>query len=132
MPPEKLHMTTLEVAHSRTAEDIENLLSKLRPYLEQITDYTYDHPTRLVKPLVSFDKSALALSLVRMRHRRRLSHDRTDEHRYQQLVKGSKVLKIHTRIFICGVISTICARLRASKWPQGMYFLHVISPSDGS
>ena len=64
MPIECLHMTTLEVAHSRTDEEISILMSKLEPHVKHITDYTADHRTRLLNPMITFDASALALSFV--------------------------------------------------------------------
>ncbi|KAF2747170.1 hypothetical protein M011DRAFT_468057 [Sporormia fimetaria CBS 119925] len=64
MPPTSLHMTTLEVTHSRTSPEIATLLSTLQPSLKRICDYPSTHPTRLTKPLISFDASALALSFV--------------------------------------------------------------------
>jgi hypothetical protein len=58
----------LEVAHSRTEEEIEALLQTLHSsadvHLSQIASYPVTHPTRLVKPMVSFDSAALALSFV--------------------------------------------------------------------
>jgi hypothetical protein len=54
----------MEIAHSRTEPEIEGLVAKLQPHLEEITDYTHDHRTRLVRPLLGFDASAFALSFV--------------------------------------------------------------------
>ena len=64
MGPESLHMTTLEVAHSRSEKEITDLLYNLEPRLEEITDFTYDHRAQLVKPMLCFDASAIALSFV--------------------------------------------------------------------
>ncbi|KAF2206407.1 hypothetical protein CERZMDRAFT_53182 [Cercospora zeae-maydis SCOH1-5] len=62
MPQNSLHMTALEVTHSQTEPDIDALVEQIRPHAERITDFTYDHRCRLVKPMVSFDAQALALS----------------------------------------------------------------------
>ena len=59
-----LHMTTLEVAHSLTAGEIDMLVDQMIPQAGGITDYTYTHRARLIKPLVSYDALALALSFV--------------------------------------------------------------------
>ncbi|KAI9675586.1 MAG: transport between ER and Golgi ATPase protein [Caeruleum heppii] len=64
MPLTHLHMTTLEITHSRTAPDITALLTTLTPSLSRITDYTVTHRARLVKPMLGFDGSAVALSWV--------------------------------------------------------------------
>ena len=57
-------MTTLEIAHSQTEKQISMLLAMLQSCVESVTDYPYHHRTRLVKPLISFDASALALSFI--------------------------------------------------------------------
>ncbi|KAL2818576.1 RNA ligase/cyclic nucleotide phosphodiesterase [Aspergillus granulosus] len=68
MPLENLHTTVLEVAHSLTEEEIEALVQTLQSSTDitasQIASYPIAHPTRLIKPLVSFDSAALALSFV--------------------------------------------------------------------
>lgn len=57
-------MTAMEVTHSLTAQEIESLVEKLLPEVPAIADYTFDHRARLVKPMVSYDAQALALSLL--------------------------------------------------------------------
>lgn len=64
MPQPCLHMTALEVTHSLTAAEIDDLASQILPSAQEITDYTHDHRARLVKPLVSYDAQALALSYL--------------------------------------------------------------------
>ncbi|KAK7533369.1 RNA ligase/cyclic nucleotide phosphodiesterase [Phyllosticta citribraziliensis] len=64
MPPSSLHMTALEITHSQPPEAIPPLIETLRPHLATITSYTSTHRARLVKPLLSFDASALALSFL--------------------------------------------------------------------
>lgn len=64
MPSDCLHMTALEVTHSQTADEIEALVAKLLPSAAEIADATFHHRARLVKPLVSFDSQALALSFL--------------------------------------------------------------------
>ncbi|OTA39761.1 hypothetical protein BTJ68_00268 [Hortaea werneckii EXF-2000] len=64
MPPPNLHMTALEITHSLTAQEIEALVNQMRPGVPDITDYTLDHRARLVKPMLSFDAQALALSFL--------------------------------------------------------------------
>ena len=64
MKPESLHMTALEVTHSRTAPEIEDLVQQIGSHAEEIADFTYSHRARVVKPVVSFDAQALALSYL--------------------------------------------------------------------
>ena len=64
MPQNNLHMTALEITHSLTAPEIHSLVEQMSSSKEQITNHTYDHRARLVKPSVSFDAQALALSFL--------------------------------------------------------------------
>ncbi|KAJ6184178.1 hypothetical protein N7519_005479 [Penicillium mononematosum] len=68
MPPENLHLTVLEIAHSQREEQIEELVQTLQSSKDvtsaDIAAYPRSHPTRLIKPMVSFDSAALALSFV--------------------------------------------------------------------
>ncbi|QIW94894.1 hypothetical protein AMS68_000412 [Peltaster fructicola] len=64
LPSQSLHMTTLEVTHSRTAPEIEELVKMLLPHVTEIANYTQTHRARLVKPLLSFDAQAFALSFL--------------------------------------------------------------------
>lgn len=57
-------MTTLEVAHSLTPPEIASLVGPLRASLAEITGYPSAHRARLVRPMVSYDLSALALSFL--------------------------------------------------------------------
>lgn len=64
MPQDCLHITVLEVTHSKKAEEIKQLVDQIRDRVPAMTDYTFDHRARLTKPLIGFDASALALSFV--------------------------------------------------------------------
>jgi vesicle-fusing ATPase len=64
MPRDNLHITVLEVTHSKTAAEIERIVEAIRDQAPAITDYTHNHRSRLIKPLIGFDASALALSFV--------------------------------------------------------------------
>ena len=64
MPLECLHMTTLEITHSRTAQEIAQLIEAIKSRVPDITDYTLHHRARLTKPMLSYDGSALALSFL--------------------------------------------------------------------
>lgn len=64
MPTHRMHMTALEVTFSKTPEEIESLVSTLRPAIPAITSHTHTHRARLVKPMISYDLSAFALSFL--------------------------------------------------------------------
>ena len=64
MPPHRIHLTALEVTHSRTPEEIADLVSVARPAIPDIADLTYTRRARLVKPMLSYDLSAIALSFL--------------------------------------------------------------------
>jgi hypothetical protein len=64
MPQDKLHITALEVTHSKTASEIQALVNQAQAQIPNITNYTYNHRARLIKPLIGYDASAIALSFV--------------------------------------------------------------------
>lgn len=64
MPPSSLHMTALEITHSLTAPEIDDFVSKLMPDVQAITDYTYTHRARIIKPMITYDAQALAISFL--------------------------------------------------------------------
>ena len=64
MPPDNLHMTTMEITHSRTESEIDAQITLLASKIEQVTDYTFSHRAKLVRPMISYDTAAVALSFV--------------------------------------------------------------------
>lgn len=66
MPLPNLHMTAMEVTHSLTSPEIDALVHTITPASETIADLpsTPGSRARLIKPLLSFDAAALALSFV--------------------------------------------------------------------
>jgi hypothetical protein len=59
-----MHMTTLEIAHLRTAEEIADMLASTRPVIPALTSLTFTRRARLVKPMISYDLSAVAVSFL--------------------------------------------------------------------
>ena len=59
-------MTTLEMVSSKPASEADRFRTILQEKLplQEIVDYTLTHSPRLVRPIVSYDFSALALSFV--------------------------------------------------------------------
>ncbi|KIW03123.1 uncharacterized protein PV09_05766 [Verruconis gallopava] len=66
MPIENLHITILEITHSKTAGEIEALKQQVGPVADRIVNYgrTPGHQAKLIKPMVGFDASALAITFV--------------------------------------------------------------------
>lgn len=64
MPVGCLHMTVLEITHSKTEAEIEHLVNTMESKVPELTDFTYDHRARLVKPMLSYDAAAIALSFL--------------------------------------------------------------------
>jgi hypothetical protein len=64
MPQSSLHMTVLEITHSLTAPKNEVVVDQMQPILSSMVNYPKTHRARLVKPLVSFDARALAISFL--------------------------------------------------------------------
>ncbi|TVY46612.1 hypothetical protein LOCC1_G001830 [Lachnellula occidentalis] len=65
MPINNLHLTALEITHSLTSPEIHSILSALgSPTIEAMTDYSYYQRARLIKPMISYDGAALALSFL--------------------------------------------------------------------
>ncbi|KAJ7340746.1 RNA ligase/cyclic nucleotide phosphodiesterase [Mycena albidolilacea] len=64
VPQTFLHTTVLEIAHSRTPEEIASLVPQTRGVAPSILNHTCTHRTRLIKPLLCFDASAIALSFL--------------------------------------------------------------------
>ncbi|PYH95738.1 hypothetical protein BO71DRAFT_350572 [Aspergillus ellipticus CBS 707.79] len=65
-PSNQLHTTTLEIASCRPQPEVEELVSHLQGsgVVPDLADYTFHHRTRLVKPMVSYDATAMALSFL--------------------------------------------------------------------
>lgn len=64
MPLPNLHMTALEITHSLTAPEIHSLVETMQPIIPTMCNYLLDHHAPLVKPILSYDSSALALSFL--------------------------------------------------------------------
>jgi hypothetical protein len=59
-------MTTLEIRSERTGPEVDEICASLvqSGSLQELTNYTLTHRARLVKPIVSIDTSAIALSFL--------------------------------------------------------------------
>ena len=60
-----LHLTALEITHSLTEAQITAIIASLgASTVADMTDYTYFHRARLIKPMLSYDGAAIALSFL--------------------------------------------------------------------
>ena len=64
MPLDCLHMTVLEITHSKTEAEIEHIANSMDSQVAEIADFTYNNRARLVKPMLSYDAAAIALSFL--------------------------------------------------------------------
>lgn len=64
MPQERLHLTALEITHTVTTEEVQGLVKQMEPKLAEMVDYTRTHCARLVKPMLSYDSAAIAISFL--------------------------------------------------------------------
>lgn len=64
MPPHRMHLTTLEVTHSRTPAEIAEIVTQMRSTIPALANFTFAHRSRLVKPMVSYDLAAFAMSFL--------------------------------------------------------------------
>ena len=64
MPLDCLHMTVLEISHSLTPCSLAALVAELEPSVPKFERFFQNHLARLVKPKLSFDDTAVALTYV--------------------------------------------------------------------
>ncbi|KAL8653743.1 MAG: hypothetical protein Q9226_003720, partial [Calogaya cf. arnoldii] len=64
MPIESLHMTALEIDFARTVSEIDEIIKTISDRIPVMTDYPFNHRARLIKPMLSYDTAAIALSFV--------------------------------------------------------------------
>jgi vesicle-fusing ATPase len=100
MPIENLHMTAMEAVHSKTEAEIDHLVNILKPSCEPIADHPSIHRSRLIKPMLSFDAAAIALSFVPasgevLPHGRTFEDDKYTYHHFRR--------DLHTMITKAGV-----------------------------
>ncbi|PKS05759.1 hypothetical protein jhhlp_007588 [Lomentospora prolificans] len=64
MPLQRMHITIVEIAFCKSPQEITHLLGPLRPHLPTIVNHAYSHRARLVKPMVAYDSTGLALTFL--------------------------------------------------------------------
>lgn len=57
-------MTAMEVTHSLTAQEIDVIVDRLKPVCRTIADAQPSRRARLIKPMLSYDAAAVALSFI--------------------------------------------------------------------
>ncbi|KAK7739139.1 hypothetical protein SLS53_005775 [Cytospora paraplurivora] len=53
-----------KVTHSRTPDEIASLVEQIRPSIPALANFTFTHRSRLVRPMLSYDLAAVAVSFV--------------------------------------------------------------------
>lgn len=97
MPLHRMHMTTLELAFSKTTEEMRQLTATAQPSIPRIVSYTYNHRSRLVKPLISYDLSAFAVSFLPAAGEDVLSPSPSEPQTTQDVVSGDSYTYHHLR-----------------------------------
>lgn len=69
MPTHRMHLTTLEVTHSRTPAEIASIVEQIRPAIPALANFTFTHRSRLVRPMLSYDLAAIAVGAIRGRNK---------------------------------------------------------------
>ncbi|PBP21729.1 putative 60S ribosomal protein L44 [Diplocarpon rosae] len=65
MPLSNCHLTALEITHSLTESQINVIVENIGTTVAEVmTNYTYTHRARLIKPALSYDGAAVALSFL--------------------------------------------------------------------
>ncbi|TKX27003.1 hypothetical protein C1H76_0758 [Elsinoe australis] len=64
MPQQCLHTTTLEITHSLTESENAKFVKQVEGVARKIVDYPYDHRARVIKPKITYDAQAMALSFL--------------------------------------------------------------------
>lgn len=66
MPLDNLHMTVLEIAHSRTKEEIDGMVAAMSDHVPGIVNFIHDAEKEVVleQPMVGYDDAAVALGFV--------------------------------------------------------------------
>ena len=118
MPLECLHMTTLELAHSLKEPEIEQLVAAIESKIPEITDYTLSHRAKLVKPLLSYDNQAVALSFLPASdtsYQKRPPHD-FDEFTYHHLRRDLYNLCESTGVHVASRYTVPSAHLTIARY----------------
>lgn len=102
MPAERQHLTALEIAHSLKEPEIAPLLAQLRPKLQELIEYTVNHHPRLIKPVLSYDAAAVALSFLPAASPTRVDDQYTYHHLRRDLfnLASSTGVKIDSRYVV--------------------------------
>jgi hypothetical protein len=64
MPPANLHITALEMVFSVTEKEISAIMAVIQPAIQEMTDYPLEHRARVMKPMLSYDASGVALTFA--------------------------------------------------------------------
>ncbi|CAN8105505.1 unnamed protein product [Discula destructiva] len=63
-PPEWLHMTVIELVHSKSPPELKASADKVKPHAANLTAFGAEHPAGLNRPMLSLDDTAVALTFL--------------------------------------------------------------------
>lgn len=115
MPLSCLHINVFEITHSRTADEISALESRLSPNASEICDWTFSHRARLVKPLLGHDASAVALTFVPAAGEG-LTEQKDDGYSYHHLRRDIYDLSVSTGVEITSRYTVPSAHLTVARF----------------
>lgn len=108
-------MTVLEIVHTATTEEVASSAKKLQPCLKEIVNYTLTHRTRLVKPKLSFDDFAIALSFLPAAGEDR-SHPDEDKYTYLHLRTDFSNLCSQNGVEVAARYSTTSSHMTVARF----------------
>ncbi|TQS33447.1 hypothetical protein Golomagni_06208 [Golovinomyces magnicellulatus] len=97
MPLYRMHLTVLELAFSKTPQEMKEIVETVSPVIPGITSHTHSHRPRLVKPLISYDLSAFAVSFLPALGEKKLSPLPIDPDTAENIVEGDEYTYHHLR-----------------------------------
>lgn len=117
-------MTVLEINHSLTEPEINQLVKMLEIKVPEITDFVVSHRARLVKPMLGYDGSAIALGFLPAAGEGSLQERsiRDDEYTYHHLRRDVYDLSSSTGVMIASRYTVPSSHLTIGRFITGQDF----------
>lgn len=114
-------MTVLEINHSLTEPEINQLVKTLEIKIPEITDLVLDHRARLVKPMLGYDDSAIALGFLPAAGEgsQRERSIRDDEYTYHHLRRDVYDLSSSTGVVVASRYTVPSSHLTIGRFITG-------------
>lgn len=117
-------MTVLEINHSLTEPEINQLVKMLEIKVPEITDFVVSHRARLVKPMLGYDGSAIALGFLPAAGEGSPEERsiRDDEYTYHHLRRDVYDLSSSTGVMIASRYTVPSSHLTIGRFITGQDF----------